>query len=556
MMETKNSSPKPADTADTPPAEISDEPKSTFKPDVRFWLVFAALCVTSLLAALEGTVTSTALPTIVAELHVGQDYPWVSNVYFLTTACFQPLYGQLSNVFGRRYPMISSVVFFILGSGICGGASSAAMLIVGRGIQGVGGGGILMLIELIVCDLVPLAQRGAYIGLMFVFFAIGTSLGPFIGGTIVSNTTWRWVFYLNLPIGGVGLVLLILFLQVNYNREMSIGEKLKRLDYFGNLLLISTIVSILIALSWGGTRYPWSSGHVIAPLIIGLLGIPAFIFLQGTPLVKEPTTPLRLFSNRTSTIAFFNTFIHGLVSFWILYMLPVYFQAVLQSSPERSGVQLLPTVISMIPIAGVSGAILSKTGNYRILQIVGFALLTIGLGTFTVLGPGSSTAAWTLTQMVAAFGGGVIMPVSLPAVQAGLEEKDAATSTALWAFIRSFGMIWGLAVPAAIFNNQFDKFASSISDSSVRDMFSGGNAYAYASGATINALPARVRAETIDVYTRSLRVVWQVSIGFTGLSFLLTFLQKSIKLRSHLETDYGLKEKDAKEGSDRTLGAH
>ncbi|KAG2416103.1 hypothetical protein HFD88_007295 [Aspergillus terreus] len=550
-MRTENS---PPESVDTPPVEVSDgASKLTFQHDLRFWLVFVALCVTSLLAALEGTVTSTALPTIVAELHIGDNYPWVSNAYFLTTACFQPLYGQFSNVLGRRYPMIFSVLLFILGSGICGGASSAAMLIAGRAVQGVGGGGINMLIDLIICDLVPLTQRGAYIGLLFVVFAVGTSLGPFIGGAIVNNTTWRWVFYLNLPIGGLGLVLLIAFLQVNYNREMPIGQKMKRLDYLGNLLLVGAIVSILIALSWGGTRYPWSSGHVLAPLIIGLLGIPAFILLQATAIVKEPTTPLRLFGNCTSVIAFFNTFMHGLLSFWILYMLPVYFQAVLQSSPDRAGVQLLPTVVSMIPVAGVSGAILSKTNNYKLLHIVGFALLTIGLGTFTVLGPHSSTAAWTLTQMVAAFGSGTVMPVLLPAVQAGLEEKDTATSTALWAFVRSFGIIWGLSVPAAIFNNQFDKFASSISDSSVRDMLTGGNAYSYASSTTINTLPAQVRAETIDVYSRSLRVVWQVSIGFSGLSFLLCFLEKNIKLRAHLETEYGLKEKKAKEGSDNTL---
>ncbi|RAH75067.1 MDR family MFS transporter [Aspergillus aculeatinus CBS 121060] len=549
-MEPKNS---PPESVDAPLAEVLDDaPKLTFNHDIRFWLVFIALCVTSLLAALEGTVTSTALPTIVADLQIGDNYPWVSNAYFLTTAAFQPLYGQLANVFCRRYPMIFSVVLFILGSGICGGASSAAMLIAGRAVQGVGGGGINMLIDLIICDLVPLTQRGAYIGLLFVVFAIGTSLGPFIGGAIVGNTTWRWVFYLNLPIGGLGLGLLILFLQVNYNREMSIGAKLKRLDYLGNLLLVGAIVSILIALSWGGSRYYWSSGHVLAPLIIGLLGIPAFVLYQATPFVEEPTTPLRLFSNRTSIIAFFNTFMHGLLSFWILYMLPVYFQAVLQSSPERSGVQLLPTVISMIPVAGVSGAILSKTRNYKLLHIVGFALLTIGLGTFTVLGPQSSTAAWTLTQMIAAFGAGTILPVLLPAVQAGLEEKETATSTALWAFVRSFGIIWGLSVPAAIFNNQFDQYASSISDSSVRNMLSGGNAYSYASSATISALPATVRAETIDVYSRSLRVVWQVSIGFSGLSFLLCFFEKNIKLRSHLETEYGLKEKDARNGSNGT----
>ncbi|KAF7118424.1 hypothetical protein CNMCM5793_007941 [Aspergillus hiratsukae] len=515
--------------------------KQSFNHDMRFWLVFLALCVTSLLAALEGTVTSTALPTIVADLHIGDNYPWVSNAYFLTTACFQPIYGQVANVFGRRYPMIFSVVLFILGSGLCGGASSEAMLIAGRAVQGIGGGGINMLIDLIICDLVPLNQRGSYIGLLFVVFAVGTSLGPFIGGAIVSNTTWRWVFYLNLPIGGVGLLLLILFLQVNYDRETSISTKLKRLDYLGNMLLIGAIVAILIALSWGGTRYPWTSGHVLAPLIIGLLGIPAFVLFQASPLVKDPTTPLHLFANRTSSIAFFQTFMHGFLSFWILYMLPVYFQAVLQSSPERSGVQLLPTVVSMIPVAGVSGVILSKTGNYKMLHIVGFALLTVGLGTFTVLGPDSSTAAWTLTQMVAAFGAGIVMPVLLPAVQAGLEEKDTATSTALWAFVRSFGIIWGLSVPAAIFNNQFDKYSSSISDPAVRNMLTGGNAYSYASSTMINALDPIVRKETIEVYSRSLRVVWQVSIAFSGLSFLLCFLEKSIKLRTQLDTEYGLK---------------
>ncbi|PYI11659.1 MFS general substrate transporter [Aspergillus sclerotiicarbonarius CBS 121057] len=409
------------------------------------------------------------------------------------------------------------------------------MLIAGRAVQGVGGGGINILIDLIICDLVPLTQRGAYIGLLFVVFAMGTSLGPFIGGAIVNDTTWRWVFYLNIPIGGVGL------LQVNYNRDMSIPAKLKRLDYLGNLLLIGAIVSILIALSWGGTRYPWSSVHVLAPLIIGLLGIPAFILLQTSPLVKEQTTPLRLFGNRTSSIAFFQTFMQGLLNFWILYMLPVYFQAVLRSSPERSGVQLLPTVVCMIPVAAVSGAVLAKSGNYKILHIVGFGLLTIGLGCFIILGPHSSTAAWTLTQMVAAFGAGTIMPALLPAVQAGLEEKDTATSTALWAFVQSFGIIWGLSVPAAIFNNQFNRYASSISDSAVRNMLRGGNAYSYASSATINSLAPQVREETIAVYTRSLRVIWQVSTRFSGLAFLLCFLEKSIKLRTHLETDYGLK---------------
>ncbi|KAL2128434.1 hypothetical protein VTI74DRAFT_9187 [Chaetomium olivicolor] len=210
----------------------------------RFWAIFPSLMITTLLSAVEATVVSTALPTIVHELQIGKDYIWVVNSFVLTSTAFLPIIGQLADSWGRRWLTIGSVAIFNLGSGICGGASSGTMLIVGRAIQGLGSGGLNMLIDLIICDLVPLRERGKFIGMINIFFALGLLLGPFIGGTIVEHSSWRWVFYLNLPIGGVSMVLLIAFLQVNYIK-VPLSERLRRIDYVGNIMVIGSTSSVI-----------------------------------------------------------------------------------------------------------------------------------------------------------------------------------------------------------------------------------------------------------------------------------------------------------------------
>lgn len=408
---------------------------------------------------------------------------------------------------------------------------------------GIGGGGINMLIDLIVCDLVPLRQRGNYMGLIFAVFALGTSLGPFIGGAIASNTTWRWVFYLQLPIGGVAIVLLLLFLQVEYVREPSIKAKLRRVDFAGNALLVAAIVAILIALSWAGVKYPWSSASIIVPLVLGILGLVGFVLYEASPLCKEPTTPPRLFSNRTSLMAFMLTFIHGILTFWVIYILPLYFQGVLLSSPERSGVQLLPTVIVLLPATMIAGGLLAKFGKYKILHQIGAAIMTIGLGCFTLLDASSSTAVWAVLQAVVALGSGLLLSTLLPACQAGLPESDTAVVTGTWAFVRSFGGVWGLSIPAAIFNSRFDKLANHITDPQVRRIFSNGQGYSRASRDIIGPLPPGARNEVIGVYSDSLKFVWQISIAFAGLSFILACLEKQVELRTQLDTEFGLREK-------------
>ncbi|KAL8727611.1 MAG: hypothetical protein Q9166_005919 [cf. Caloplaca sp. 2 TL-2023] len=519
------------------------------KKTLRFWAIILALAVTGLLTALEATITSTALPTIIDALGGASLYVWVINLYFLTMTAFQPLYGQLANVFGRRYPLIIATVIFTFGSGICGGASNIGMLVAGRALQGIGAGGVNVLIEIVVCDLVPLRERGNYLAIIFGLIALGTALGPVFGGLIVQYTSWRWVFYLNLPVGGAALAMLIAFLQVNYEKETTIKAKLKRIDWIGNAIFVASVVAVLIALSWAGTVYPWNTYRIIVPLVLGCMGFVIFLLYEKSNFCVEPTMPVHLFSNRTSLTAFLLTFFHSVVTIWALYFLPVYFQGVLGSTPGRSGIQLLPTVLFLIPFAAMGGQLVARFGRYRPVHLAGYAIMVIGFGLFTLLSADSSTAEWVIYQGIEAAGAGLIIPALLPAVQAPLTDADTALATSTWAFVRSFGLVWGATIPAAIFNNRFDQLAPSrIQDPAIVSIVSGGEAYQHATRIFLDSLPNDVRVQVKSVFLASLRRTWQVAIGFAGLGFALVSLEKEIKLRQELDTDFGMKTKEKKEG--------
>ena len=433
----------------------------------------------------------------------------------------------------------------MLGSGISGGANSMSMLIAGRTIQGVGGGGVTMLVDLIVCDLVPLRKRGSVMGIIFGAVTIGTALGPFIGGVVVETSTWRWVFYLNLPVGAVAIALLLAFLHVKYEKESALMEKVKRVDFAGNAIFVCATTSILVALTNGGTKQPWSSWRSIFPLVAGLAGLGLFYLFEISKLCVEPSLPPQLFANRTSATAYALTFVHTLLMYWEIYFMPVYFQAVLGSTPARSGVQLLPTVIMLMVFGAIGGGAMQKFGRYRPFHHAGFGLMTLGFGTLCLLDSSSSTAMWVVFQIIFAAGTGLSIGTLLAAVQAGLCEADSATATGVWAVVRSFGTIWGITLSAVAFNNQCTRLSSRINDPTVRVLLSGGQAYEHATATFIDSLSNRpfLKNQVISVYSESLKLVWQVAIGISGLGFLLVFLEKEVKLRTDLETEFGMKEK-------------
>ncbi|RYP19261.1 hypothetical protein DL765_003462 [Monosporascus sp. GIB2] len=341
---------------ETSPHTDSKSYQKKFNRNPRFWAIIGTLCVIGILSALENAVVATSPPYIVTQLDLGENYIWVTNVFCLISAAIT----------------IVIVILFTLGSGITGGASNAATLIAGRTIQGMGSDGINMIIDVIVSDLVPLRERGNYMAYVLLVYFIGTAIGPYVGGAIVETASWRWVFYINLP----------------YDKEMTFVQKIRRIDYIGNVLLIAATVAVLFVLTYGGT--------------------------QNAKFIKEPVVPPRLFANRTSATIF----------------------------------ALLPSIVVAIPAAVVAVLLLAKFGKYKPLHLIGFGLNTIGLGLFSLLDERSSTAEWVIFQLIAAGGSGFVLNTLLPACQTPLDEQGQAAATATWSFVRSFGNIWGVAIPA------------------------------------------------------------------------------------------------------------
>ncbi|KAI0434879.1 major facilitator superfamily domain-containing protein [Xylaria sp. FL1042] len=548
-----------ASASETVPAPSSSEPESKqsdsvaileddehepddFHPGWRLWAIIAGMTVALILTAFENTAVTVALPIIVSDLNLGENYIWLTNAFFISSAAIQPLVGQLCNIFGRRWIMLINVAIFTLGSGICGGANSASMIIAGRVVQGLGSGGITLLGDIILSDLVPLRLRGNYLGAILSVFGIAVTIGPFVGGSIVQTTTWRWIFYLNLPIGGAALILLFIFLQVHYEDDAPLSQKLKRIDLLGNVVLVGSVVSMLFALAYAGSTYSWGSYHILAPLIIGVFGLFVFGYTQvGRFAATEPVIPPRLFKHPTSIIIAINTFINSGLTFWCLFFLPVYFQAVKLYGPQYSGVAILPATVVAIPGSALAAVAISRWGRYKPVHVAGFGVLVLGLGILTLLNPRSSVPQWAAYQSIAALGGGVLINSQLPAFQSPVEESDQAAASATWGFIRSLGFVWGVAVPAAVLNNRVSQLQGHITDPAAAQALAKGGAYGSASAEFVRQFPPETQEQLRYVFSQGVQRTFQVAIAFAGVGFLLSLFEDEIALRKKLKTKYGLK---------------
>ncbi|KAH8773845.1 major facilitator superfamily domain-containing protein [Diaporthe sp. PMI_573] len=515
---------------------------SSFKPDWRFWLIYVSLCLVTFASAVDNTIVFTALPTITRALGGGSQYVWIANSYVIASTAIQPLCGQLSNVLGRRGPSLFFVALFALGSGIAGGANGVGMLIAGRTIQGIGCGGIFVLLDIIVCDLVPLRERGKYLGPMLAAGGLGSALGPLIGGAL-TEASWRWVFYITLPFSGLTLVTMVAFLRLHHVRDASWKQSLVRVDLPGNLLFIASITAVLLGLIMGGKDYPWASWHIILPLVLGFVGWVLFHVYQMSPWCKEPSIPPWLFANRTSAVGFILSFLSGVLLEWVVYWYPLYFQALLGKSPLMSGVDTLPFNVLLMPAAMVSGILMSKTGTYRPLHVAAYVLLSLGLGLSSMLDATSSTAEWAIFQIILALGLGCTFVTLLPAIQAALPESDVATATATYSFFRSFGFIWGVTIPSLILDNHINNGLSSVDDADVRDQLAGGGAYQFAAYGGVQALPDGVRQQVTALYSGTFKTTWLAALAFSLLGFLLVFVEKHVEMRKELDTEFGMEEK-------------
>ncbi|KAI4619079.1 hypothetical protein J4E83_006031 [Alternaria metachromatica] len=431
-------------------------------------------------------------------------------------------------------------------------------MIGGRVVQGIGAAGVAVLCEIIICDLVPLRERGTYMGAVFGMVGLGAALGPFFGGLLVSYSTWRWAFYMALPIGGVAVVLLFAFLKVKYDKSQTWATKASSLDWLGNALFVSGCAPVLLAVSWAGGKYPWSSYQVLVPLLLGLATLGGFIVLEGNArLTPNPIMPLHLFGNSMSLIVFLLAFLHGIVTMWALYFLPVYFQGVLAVDAYKAGIYLLPTILALLPGAIGGGLLLSKFGRYKPILATSFALIVIGFGVFTLLDETSSAGAWVGFQVIESFGAGFGMGAMLPALLASLSDKDTAVATATWGFMRSFGVLWGVAIAGTTYTNRAAQLARSgaISDKMVAAQFMTGGAYAAAEVDFLDTLSAQVRAQVISVQSTALQRSWQVAIAFGGVGFIAAALLKQVPLRRENDTEFGMTDSKDKPTEEEAKGA-
>ncbi|KAK8859924.1 major facilitator superfamily transporter [Apiospora arundinis] len=424
-----------------------------WKPSTQQLLIIITLAVTCLLVALDASVIVTALSDIVVDLKgdTTQGF-WVGTSYLLVNAVSMPILASFSDIFGRPLCLEFSLVMFTLGTALCCAAQGMGVLLVGRCIQGVGGGGIQVLSSVVLTDFVPLRHRPKWYGVVLAAWALGTCIGPIIGGAVAQNTTWRWIFYMMFPICAYGLIATPLLLKMKPRTE-SLRKKLQRVDWVGMVLFMGSSTSFLIAICWGGTQYAWSDAATIAPLIIGLIGL-VITMLWEIHFASEPILKPSLFHDASSIVTYACGGAQGLLLWSAMYYYPFYFLSVMMTSPVTAGVNLLPASLVLVPGSVITGRLVTRFDNYQIAIWLGW-FLTVAYCAVSVTWQfvDVSTAVWVITLVLLGLGHGAVLNAQNFATQAMCRPGDEGAAAAMYLFIRQLGAAIGVGVGGTTFQN-------------------------------------------------------------------------------------------------------
>ncbi|KAF8996657.1 iron permease [Cyathus striatus] len=474
------------------------------KRGIKFWGVFIAITVAAFTSALDLTAVSTALPVIAHDLD-GSQFIWVPAAYALSSTAFLPTSGGLAQVFGRRSVMLVGLFLFALGSAMCGAAPSMNFLIASRTIQGLGAGAITSLTQIILSDMTSLQERGTFNAFIALAWAVASFTGPVIGGGLASRGAWRWLFYLNLFTSAFSAFLVVIFLRLK-TPEGTIKEKLGKMDWVGNILIIASSSACIIALTWGGVVYPWSSARVLVPLVLGIVGLILTFMYEACSLSILSYVPFALMSTRTGLSGYLQTFLTAIVLVCSVYYLPVYFQACKGASPVGSGVDIFGLGFVLTPC---------------------WAVMMVGLGLLSMLDADTVKGASIGYEAVVAIGLGIMTTATY---------FPNAHALAFFTFARSFGQVWGLTIGASALQN----FLSNNLPADFQKSFPEGTPVAYAAIPVISSLPPATAAAVRVAFAGGLSRIWEILIGISGLGLLVSFGMKHLPLHNSVDEKWGV----------------
>lgn len=510
-------------------ARSSAAPAQVPLPRRQVLIVFSGLMLGMLLAALDQTIVATALPTIVGDLGGLEHLSWVITAYLLTSTTSTPIYGKLSDFYGRRTMFQIAIVLFVVGSMLAGLSQSMVQLIAFRGLQGLGAGGLISMAQAIIGDILPPRERGRYQGYIGSVFALASVAGPLLGGVFTDNLTWRWVFYINLPLGGLALLNTWLALRLPYRPTR------RPIDYWGSALMVGGVSCLLLVASWGGTEYAWSSPMIIG---LGLAGVSLLaLFVWQERRAPEPLLPLRLFRVRSFGIGSFIMASMGMAMFGALAFVPLYLQVVKGASATSSGLRLTPLMLSVVISSVLVGRFISVTGRYRIFPIAGTAVLTGALLLLARLDVDTPLWEVSVYMVVLGLGLGMVLQVIVLATQNEVPFRDLGTATSGVSFFRSMGGAFGVAVFGSILNNRLDYYLPRLVP---RDAMAGLDPGLLTSSPEgLRALPPPVFHGVVEAFARSLHWVFLLAAPIALTAFLASQMLREAPLRESAHITFG-----------------